>query len=60
MTRTTDTDDHERFQPLGSPIRKSPEPASKPPHTSPVGPYGIVQLPDGTRRTTRDNLPKEK
>jgi hypothetical protein len=57
MTRTTDDlHESERFQPLGSPTRQ-PTP-STPPHSKPVGPYGVVTMPDGTIRTTRDNLPR--
>lgn len=57
MTRTTDPDDHEHFQPLGAPIRK-PEPAPAP-APKPQGPSGIVTDPaTGRMRTTTHKEPK--
>lgn len=51
MTRTTDPDDHERFQPLGAPIPRSPPP---PPAPKPQGEYGLITGPDGRLKTTRN------
>lgn len=57
MPRTTDDlQEGERFRPFGPKVEPKPA-ASKPPHTKPQGAYGVVTLPDGTMRTTRDNLP---
>ena len=54
--RTTDPEP-ERFKGLGEKVQKpAPAPASS--SRKPQGPYGVVTLPDGTMRTTRDSLPK--
>jgi hypothetical protein len=56
MRTTDDLNPEPAFKPFGPKVEK-PKP-SQPPHTAPQGDYGIVTLPDGTMRTTRDNLPK--
>lgn len=57
--RTTDDLNPERFRGLGE---KVPRPvvrdAPSPSEQKPRGDYGVVTMPDGTLRTTRDNLPK--
>lgn len=55
--RNTDDPNPKPFGPLGERVI-SPMPPMTAPHSKPVGPYGVVTLPDGTMRTTRDNLPK--
>lgn len=56
--RNTDPVNPDRFNPFGPKVEPKKPATNVPPHTVPVGPYGIVTLPDGTIRTTRDNLPK--
>lgn len=55
--RNTDDPEPRPFGPLGEKVTP-PTPSTTVPHSKPIGPYGVVTLPDGTMRTTRDNLPK--
>lgn len=55
MTRTTDSDDHERFQPLGAPIRKPAVPAQPEWRQKPGAAPGVQEDRNGRLRT---NIPE--
>jgi len=57
MTRTTDDLNPERFQPLGSPIRKPSPSVPAAPAPKPAGEYGVTTDADGRLRTTTHPSP---